>query len=327
MRAVIVGPGAVGVWMGERLAASGATMSALGRGATLAALQAHGFRVREGGETRSQPVIASDDASALGPQDYVIISLKAQALPQVAPRLAPLIGPKTAIVSAMNGVPWWFFQGFGGPMDGAVLRSVDPQQTLCQLLPVERVIGCVLHNSNACPEPGLSEVAGIDRLMFGEPNGVATSRVTALADAFRTAAVRADIDAAIRTPIWAKLWGNMAMNPLSALTLSGTGAILGDDGVRAMVIEMMREMAAVGAAFGITLPVTPEQRIAVTRKLGDFRTSMLQDREQGRDLEIEPLLGAVVEIGARLGLPTPYLAAVLGMTRLLSRATASLGSR
>ena len=234
MRAVIVGPGAVGVWMGERLAAAGWTVSALARGATLAALKTHGLRVIEGGVSRRAPVIASDDPATLGPQDYVLVSLKAQALPEVAPTLAPLMHEGTAVVSAMNGIPWWFFQRFGGALEGTSLDSVDPGGRIAAALPPERVIGCVLHNSNFSPEPGVSQVAGIDRLIFGEPDGTASTRVETLAAAFRAAEVRSDTPSDIRTPIWVKLWGNMYANPISALTGAGTADMLADD----LVLEM-----------------------------------------------------------------------------------------
>ena len=319
MRAVIVGPGAVGVWMGERLAAAGWTVSALARGATLAALQTHGLRVIEQGVTRTAPVIASNDPAALGPQDYVIVSLKAQALPQVAPTLGPLMQDGTAVVSAMNGIPWWFFHRFGGALEGTSLETVDAGGRIAAALPPERVIGCVLHNSNFSPEPGVSQVAGIDRLIFGEPDGSESARVETLAAAFRKADVRADTPTDIRTPIWVKLWGNMYANPISALTGAGTADMLADDQVRALCLQKMRAMATLGEALGLPFPLTPEARMDMARKLGNFRTSMLQDMEQGRPLELDPIVGALVELGVKLGLPTPNLSAVYGLARLSAR--------
>ena len=319
MRAVIVGPGAVGVWMGERLAAAGWTVSALARGATLSALQTHGLRVIEGGETRTQPVTAAADPAELGPQDYLIVSLKAQALPEVAPRLAPLLQADSAVVSAMNGVPWWFFHRFGGALEGTRLDSVDAGGRIAKALSPERVIGCVLHNSNFSPEPGVSQVAGVDRLIFGEPDGSLSPRVEALAEAFRAAGVRSDTPTDIRTPIWVKLWGNMYANPISALTGAGTADMLADDRVRDLVLQMMREMAALGDRLGLPLPLSPEARMEIARKLGNFRTSMLQDVEHGRPIELDPILGALVELGERLEHPTPALSAVYGLTRLSAR--------
>ncbi len=319
MRAVIVGPGAVGVWMGERLAAAGWIVSALARGSTLAALRDHGLRVIEQGEIRTAPVIASDDPVALGPQDYVIVSLKAQALPEVAPRLAPLMHDETAVVSAMNGIPWWFFHRFGGALEDTRLETVYRGGRIAEALPPARVIGCVLHNSITSPEPGLSQLVGIDRLIFGEPDGTASQRVEILAEAFRAARVRTETPTDIRTPIWVKLWGNMYANPISALTGAGTADMLADEQVQALCLQMMREMATLGEGLGLPFPITPEARMDIARKLGNFRTSMLQDMDQGRPLELDPILGALVELGGKMGLTTPGLSAVYGLTRLAAR--------
>ena len=319
MRAVIVGPGAIGVWMGERLAAAGWQVSALARGATLQALKTHGLRVIEKGETRTAPVIASDDPHALGPQDYVIVSLKAQALPELAPKLAPLIGDAGVIVSAMNGVPWWFFHDFKGPLEGQSLDMVDPGGAIAKLLPPERTIGCVLHNSNSTPEPGVAAVAGIDRLIFGGATSGLEIATEALAAAYRAADVRVDTPDDIRTPVWVKLWGNMYANPVSALTGAGTADMLADDEVRELVLKMMREMLEIGNRLGLPIAITPEDRMAVARKLGNFRTSMLQDVEHGRPIELDPILGAVVELGRRIGAPHNSLSAVYGLTRLAAR--------
>ena len=319
MKAVIVGAGAIGVWMGERLAASGWAVSALARGATLEALQAHGLRVIEKDETRQAPVIASDDPAALGPQDYLIISLKAQALPGLAASLAPLLGPDTAVVSAMNGIPWWFFHGLEGPLKDARLDSVDPAGAISKAIAPGRVIGCVLHNSNSTPEPGVARVVGLERLIFGEPDGSQSPRLLALADAFRRAGVKIDTPRDIRTPIWAKLWGNMYANPISALTGAGSSDMLNDEGVRTLILRMMQEMADIGARLGIDLGMTPDERMAVARRLGNFRTSMLQDMEAGRPIELDPILGAVVEVGQKLHRPVESLATVHALTRLSAR--------
>lgn len=319
MRAVIVGPGAIGVWMGERLAAAGWDVSALARGETLKALQTHGLRVMDKGVLTTAPVHASDDPTQLGVQDYVIIALKAQALPGLASRLAPLMGPDTSVVSAMNGVPWWFFQGLEGPLKDASLDAVDPGGVIAQAIAPHRVIGCVLHNSNFTPEPGMAQVAGLDRLIFGEPDGRLTPRLETLAEAYRAAGVRVDTPTDIRTPIWAKLWGNMAANPISALTGAGMSRMLNDPYINGLTLRMMREMAEIGERLGFSLGLTPEARLDVARKLGDFRTSMLQDMDAGRPLELDPITGAVVELGERLGVPTPNLSAVYGLARLAAQ--------
>ena len=319
MRVVIVGPGAIGVWMGERLAAAGWTVSALARGETLKALRTHGFRVMDRGVLTSAPVHASDDPAALGVQDYVIIALKAQALPGLAARLAPLMDADTAVVSAMNGVPWWFFQGLDGPMKNARLETVDPGGVIAQAISHNRVIGCVLHNSNFTPEPGMAQVAGLDKLIFGEPDGSLTPRLEALAKAYRAADVKVETSTHIRTPIWAKLWGNMAANPISALTGAGMSRMLNDPYINGLTIRMMQEMTQIGDLLGFSLGLTPEARLDVARKLGDFRTSMLQDMDAGRPLELDPITGAVVELGERLGVPTPSLSAVYGLARLAAQ--------
>jgi len=319
MRVAIVGAGAIGVWMGERLAAAGWTVSALARGETLKALQAHGLRVIEKGETRTAPVTASDDPAALGPQDYVIISLKAQALPGLAPSLAPLLGNDTAVVSAMNGIPWWFFHGFEGELAGRSLETVDPGGAIRTAIAPERVIGCVLHNSNRAPEPGVAQVVGVERLIFGEPDGTASARLGVLADAFRAAGIVVDTPADIREPIWIKLWGNMYANPISSITGAGTNDMAADDRVRIVILGMMQEMVEIGARLGLRLPMTPEQRMDVARKLGNFKTSMLQDVEAGRPIELDPILGALVELGELLGVPIPNMSAIYGLARLNGR--------
>ena len=294
-------------------------MSALARGATLSALQCHGLRVIENGQTRVAPVVASGDPQALGPQDYVIIALKAQALPALAPALAPLMGPDTAVVTAMNGIPWWFFHGLDGPLNGARLDCVDPGGAIGAAISAERVIGCVLHNSNSTPEPGVAKVVGLERLIFGEPDGSSTPRLSALAAAFRKAGVRIDTPSDIRTPIWSKLWGNMYANPISALTGAGSSDMLNDDGVRPLILRMMQEMADIGGRLGLDLGMSPDERMAVARRLGNFRTSMLQDMEAGRPIELDPILGAVVEVGEKLSMPVENLAAVHALTRLSAR--------
>jgi 2-dehydropantoate 2-reductase len=318
--AAIVGAGAIGGWMAALLHDAGWEVKLLARGATLQTLRADGLVYEAGGERRALRLQASDDAAALGPADYVVVTLKGQALPDVAPRLAPLVGPDTAIVSAMNGVPWWFLDRFGGPLAGRALDSVDPGGRLKALYPVERVIGAVVHASAVAEAPGVIRLVGADKLTFGEPDGASTPRLARLAAAFRTAGMKTLESGDIRLDIWAKLWGNMCMNPLSALTRATTGRMLDDPEVNRLCVEMMGEMAAVGSDLGLDLGMTPVERMAVTRKLGDFKTSMLRDAEAGRALEIDGLLGVLVEMADSLGRPVPFLRAVYGMTRVLSKA-------
>ena len=315
MRAAIIGPGAIGGFVAERLARSGAEVSALARGASLQALQTHGVRVRQGGVERRAPILASDDPAALGVQDYVIISLKAQALPGLAPRLAPLIGPKTTVVTAMNGLPWWFFLADGEPLAGLRLARVDPDGVIEAALPLAQVVGCVIHVSAANPEPGLSEVVGADRLTFGEPDGRPSPRAEALAAALQGEGLKCPVTDHIRQHIWLKLWGNMCVNPIAALTGAGTGRIFADPYLFELCVQMMAEMRDLGAEIGLPIDMTPEARMDVARKLGDFRPSTLQDMEQGRPLELDALLGALIDVAAARGRPTPMLQAVMGLVR------------
>lgn len=316
--AVIVGAGAIGGWLAALLHDGGFEVKLLARGATLAAVRADGLIYEAGGVRRSLPLQASDDPADLGPADYVVVALKGQAWPQVGPSLGPLIGPDTAIVSAMNGVPWWFLDGFGGPLQGMALESVDPGGALKSLYPVRRVIGCVVHASAAAEAPGVVRLAMADKLTFGEPDGASTPRLQRLVEACRRAGMNTFATADVRLDIWAKLWGNMSMNPISALTRATTLRVLDDPETNRLIVEMMGEMAAVGHDIGLDLGITPADRMVVTRRLGDFRTSMLHDAEAGRPLEVDGLLGVLVEMADRLGRPVPFLRAVFGLTRVLS---------
>jgi 2-dehydropantoate 2-reductase len=290
----------------------------LARGETLKAIQADGLIYEANGRRRALKLEAAADPAAFGVADHVVVTLKGQAMPEVGPTLAPLIGPDTAIVSAMNGVPWWFLDGFGGPLAGQALESVDPGGRLKAQLPVSRVIGCVVHASAVAEAPGVVRLVGADKLTFGEPDGASTPRLERLIGACRDAGMNTLATADVRLDIWAKLWGNMSMNPLSALTRATTGRMLDDPEVNQLIIEMMIEMAAVGHDIGLDLGMTTAERMVVTRKLGDFKTSMLRDAEAGRALEVDGLLGVLVEMADRLERPVPFLRAVHGMARVLS---------
>lgn len=297
----------------------------LARGRTLEAVRGSGLVYEADGERRSLPLQASDDPAALGVADYVIVALKGQAWPEVGPTIAPLIGPDTAIVSAMNGVPWWFLDGFGGPLQGMTLESVDPGGRLKSLYPASRVIGCVVHASAVAEAPGVVRLVGADKLTFGEPDGSSTPRLERLLAACRAAGMNTLATADVRLDIWAKLWGNMSMNPISALTRATTMRVLDDPETRRLIVEMMGEMAAVGQDIGLDLGMTPADRMVVTRRLGDFKTSMLRDVEAGRALELDGLLGVLVEMADRLERPAPFLRAVLGLARVLSGSIATAG--
>jgi 2-dehydropantoate 2-reductase len=317
---VVVGAGAIGGWFASLLASQSWDVRLLARGRTLEAIRTRGLKVGEA----VYRLTASDDPAELGPADYMVITVKGQDLPALGPSLDPLIGPRTEIVSMMNGVPWWFFDGFEGPLEGAVMQAVDPGGALKAGFPAHRVIGSVVHASACTVESAVVRLVGADKLTFGRPDERPSEAMQALVQACAGAGIRTLASPNIRLDIWAKLWGNMTMNPLSALTRASTGRILDDPETRDLCLAMMREMAGVGEALGLDLGMTPEERMAVTRKLGSFKTSMLQDLEAGRRLELDPLLGVLVEMADRLDRPAPFIRAVYGMARQLDR---SIGDR
>ena len=324
MKVCIVGAGAIGGLIGTRLAAAGrAEVSAIARGATLAALQRHGWRVAapEGGLLQA-PARAAATAAELGAQDLVVIAVKGPALTEVARGLAPLLGPATVVLPAMNGVPWWFCQGVPGFPGGGALASVDPGGAIAASIPFERVLGCVVHASASTPEPGLVQHRVGRGLIVGEPLGRAagrSSRAEAVVALLEQAGFEARLSEDVRYDVWYKLWGNMTMNPVSAITGAAIDRVLADPLVRAFCSAAMAEAATIGARIGCPIEQTPEDRHAVTAKLGAFRTSMLQDVEAGRPIELDAIVGAVHEIGQRLGIATPNVAALLGLTRLFGR--------
>lgn len=326
MKIAIAGLGAIGGLLAARLAAAGHTVSALARGATLAALREHGVRVRSAsGAESAQRIAASDSAAALGPQDLVVIALKGPALIDVATTLAPLLGPQTLVLPAMNGVPWWFLSADARASAAAgaePLASVDPGGRIAAALPLERVLGCVVHLTCSSPAPGVVQHGFGQRLIVGEPSGdpgAASPRTRAVCAALGDAGFQAEASADIRREVWYKLWGNMTMNPVSALSGALSDAILDDALVREFILRTMAEAAQIGARIGCPIEQSGEARIAVTRELGGFKTSMLQDAEAGRPLELDALVGAVHEIGMRLGIAMPNIGALLGLTRLMAR--------
>lgn len=318
MRIGIVGAGAIGGWIGVRLALAGHDVGVLARGETLAALKAGPWRLDIDGETRSAAVRVSDDPADLGVQDILVIALKGPSLPVVAPRLVPMIGPDTVIVPAMNGVPWWFLLGGGGDLAATPLTTIDPGGVIAAALPFAQVVGCVVHAAAAVAAPGAVVHRAGNRLILGEPGGGAT-RLGAVAAAFEGAGFEVESSRHIQHDIWYKLWGNMTMNPISAITGATADRLLDDPMVGGFVLRVMAEAQAIGARIGCTIGERGEDRNAVTRKLGAFKTSMLQDVEAERALEIDQLLAAPHEIAGRLGIATPYLDALLGLTRLFAR--------
>jgi 2-dehydropantoate 2-reductase len=319
VKVCIYGVGAIGGFIGTRLALAGdCTVSAVARGATLAALQQHGLRLEQGGELLAAPVQATDDPAALGVQDLVVIAVKAPALGGVAARIAPLVGPHTLLLPAMNGVPWWF--AAGAPALGtAPLASIDPGGRIAAALPLAQVIGCVVHASTFTAEPGLVGHKMGQALIVGEPLGGASARVQALAGLLQRAGFDATVSADVRRDIWFKLWGNMTMNPLTAITGATVDKVLDDPLTRRFCTTAMAEAAAVGALIGCAIDQTPEDRHQITRKLGAFKTSMLQDVQAGRAIELDALVTVVCEIAQRLGVATPTIDALLGLARLHGR--------
>ena len=314
----IYGAGAIGCWIGARLAATGCQVSVLARGATLDALRRHGLRLRENGVESAWPVQSSADPADLGVQDLVVVAVKAPGLLDVARRIGPLIGPDTVVLSAMNGVPWWFFQGFGGRFEGTVLRAVDATAQIGQAIPAASVIGCVVHASGAA-EPGYAQHHFGNKLIIGEPSGQQTERVMQLAALLQAAGFEASVSEQIQKDVWYKLWGNMTLNPISALTGATTDRILDDELVRGFVSSVMLEAKEIGARIGIPIEQQPEDRHAVTRKIGAFKTSMLQDFEAGKPLELDALVTVVKELGALTRVATPFTDALLGLSRLQAR--------
>jgi 2-dehydropantoate 2-reductase len=319
MKICIVGAGAVGGFIGTRLARAGNAVCAVARGATADALRERGWRLEMSGERLSAPVRVAEDPRDLGPQEIVVIAVKAPALDGVAQRIAPLLAGETVVLTAMNGVPWWFFDGLGGRDEGLKLASTDPQGRIAAAIPTRHVVGVVVHVTCSTPEPGLVRHGFGNRLIIGEPAGGTSDRVTALAELLQHAGFDAPVSPRIQSDIWYKLWGNMTMNPISALTGAMSDKILGDPLIAAFCLSAMREAAAIGTRIGCPIGQSGEDRMAVARQLGPFKTSMLQDLEAGKPLEIDALLTAVHEIGATVGEATPQIDALLGLVRLQAR--------
>lgn len=316
----IYGAGAIGGLIGARLAATGScAVSAVARGATLAALQQHGWRVLRDGELLQAPCAgASADPGTLGVQDIVVVAVKSQAMGAVADAIAPLIGPHTLVVPAMNGVPWWFAQGITNLGD-APLQSVDPGGRIARAIALEQVLGCVVYASASMPEPGLvAHKMGLG-LVIGEPRGGDSARLRDLVSLLNAAGFEARASDAVRQDIWYKLWGNLTMNPISAITGATIDRILDDDLVRDFCSLAMAEAALIGERIGCAVAQSPADRHAVTRQLGAFKSSMLQDVEAQRSIELDAIVGAVLEIAHRLDMRAPNISALMGITRLFAR--------
>ncbi len=324
MKICVAGLGAVGGLVAARLALAGHEVSALARGTTLAAVRDRGLVLTASqGERRVAHISVADEASNLPPPELLIVTFKGQALALDAQSLAPLIGPNTLVLPMMNGVPWWFLQ----PADGEPLASVDPHGHIARTIPFAQTLGAVVHLTCVSTAPGEVKHGFGERLIVGEPGGGDSERVERIATALASAGFQAERSENIKRDIWFKLWGNMTMNPVSALTGAACDAILDDQLVNAFMARGMAEAAAIGARIGCPIEQTPEARMAVTRQLGAFKTSMLVDAEQGRALELDALVGAVREIGKRAAVATPNIDALHGLARLMDRVEEAKRSR
>ena len=324
MKIAVVGLGAVGGafagLLGTLPPSQKIQLSAIARGKALTALQTQGLMWTDAaGQTHQVQLTASDDAADLGPQDVVIVAVKGPSLAGVAPVVQQLLAPHTVVLVAMNGVPWWFFDGLGGACNGLQLPVLDPQGVIAKCIPTAQVLGCVVHFSAQSPTAGVVHNMKGNHLIIGEPAGGVSERAQALADVLNAAGFDVKVSPRIQQDIWFKLWGNMTMNPVSAVTGAPCDQILDDDLVRSFCSAVMLEAQDIGARIGCDIAQVPEDRHAVTRKLGSFKTSMLQDVENHRQIELDTLLGAVRAIGQHLQLPTPSMDALYGLTRLMAR--------
>lgn len=321
MKVCIFGAGAIGGYIAARLAHAGAAeVSVVARGPHLAAMKERGLVLRAGGESITTHPRVSGDPTELGPQDYVVITLKAHSVPGALPQILPLLGDSTAVVMGVNGVPWWYFFGLAGPYQNRRLASIDPGDAQWQQITPQRVIGCVVYPAAEVPEPGVVELIEGDRFSLGEPDGSRSERVMKLSEALIKAGLKAPVRPRIRDEIWVKLWGNLSFNPISALTHATLEQIVGDAGTRAVARAMMLEAQAVAEKLGVKFPIGVDKRIDGAGAVGAHKTSMLQDLERGRPMEIEALVGAVAELGRVTETPTPSIDIVLALIRLRAAA-------
>ena len=319
MKICIIGLGSIGGYLAIRLAQAGRDVCAVARGATLQSVQQHGLllsHVDAPEQLSSVPLTVSDSPAQLGPQDLVIVALKTTALDALPSLIGPLLGPQTMVMWAMNGVPYWLMKGLDARWRDIRLEATDPGGRLEAAIDPGRIIACVAHMAASCPKPGHVVQAFGDRFIIGEPGGAQTERLAAVTQALSVPGVGLEVSDAIEEAIWLKLWGNMTMNPVSALTGATLDRILDEPMVRRFVSAAMLEATAIGDRIGLSVGMTPEDRHAITRKLGAVRTSMLQDVQAGRAIELDALTASVSELGLRIGIETPNIDALLGMTRL-----------
>lgn len=315
MKLAVIGAGAIGGWLTAGFIEAGATATVLARGKTLQALQSEGLGLDDGTTQKRYQVRATNDPAALHDADILLLGVKAHDLPGLAPSIKVALGPKTVVLPAINGLPWWFFDTFGGPARGLRLKANDPGGVLARLMPSDRVVGSVVHAASYVEAPGQIRLVKGNHVWLGEAGK--GENAGWIAQMLSAGSVPAAATQEIHREVWNKLWGNSNMNPLTALARADTQQLLEDDGARGLVIAMMQEMSALGDRIGLTGFDNPAERIEVTRKLGAIRTSMLQDVDAGRAIELAPILGALVELGGHLGLPTPVMGGVHGLARLL----------
>jgi 2-dehydropantoate 2-reductase len=319
MRFTVVGAGAIGGYLGTRLALAGEDVTFIARGRNLEAINAEGFRLmmEDGTQQHARNVRAVQRMADAGPQDVVLLTLKAHQLREVVAELPALYGPDTVVVSMVNGVPWWYFQALGGPHEGRAVTRVDPDGAIARAIPPERVIGSVVYPAAELVAPGLVKLVEGNRFTVGEPSNERTPRVEALSQALMKAGFKAPVSRDIRSELWIKLWGNLSFNPISALTHATLEGICRFAPARELARRMMAEAQAVAEALGVRFKITLEQRLAGAEAVGAHKTSMLQDVEAGRALELEALVGAVIELGQIAGVGTPTIEAVYAATKLL----------
>jgi 2-dehydropantoate 2-reductase len=319
MRFLIAGAGAIGAYIGALMAQAGFDVTLFARGPHLRAMQEHGVRVKSpDGDFVARPTIASS-LEEVGRVDVLFLGVKAHALPQLAPQLTPVLGPETAVVSTQNGIPWWYFEGFGGEWEGIHLERVDPGGVISAAIGTRSVVGSIVYFATEIPSPGVIQHIEGNRITLGEPDGSRSDRVRRIAEALIASGLRCPVTTRIRHEIWVKVLGNASFNPVSALTRATLAQMVRDPGVASVIRNIMQEVEAVSQKLGMELPVSIEQRRAGAEKVGEHKTSMLQDLEAGRPMELEALVGAVVELGERVGLPMPCTRTVYNCTKLLAQ--------
>ncbi|WP_172328160.1 2-dehydropantoate 2-reductase [Mangrovicoccus sp. HB161399] len=315
MKLSVIGAGAIGGWLTAGFVRAGAEATVLARGATLQALQRNGLVFEAEGRRETLPVAATGDPGALAGADVLLLGVKAHDLPALAPVIRAAAGPGTLVMPAVNGLPFWFFEGFGGPAEGMTLEAVDPSGQLAQIMPARNILANVVHAASLAAAPGHIRLVKADRVLIGGQPDQAQD----IADHLQRGGIPAQVSADIHREVWGKLWGNSNMNPLSALSRATASQLLDNPGTASLIAAMMEEMSALGDRIGLSGFGGIAGRMATTRKLGAFRTSMLQDVEAGRPIELEPILGALVELAERLDQPMPVTKGIHGLTSLLDR--------